>query len=169
MKLVVVLAILATFALVVSADFHIYLFDNTTQRYLSSIDYVGAGRYLVAAKSSPGTYCKFRLVEEKKDDEKVAIQSDARTVYFCHEQHGNSTVDENNFIGLNNPSFNASCKFEYKLKLDPDNICGARIALKADNDRYWMVSPHNGINYIKPLAMTPVYFNMINPYHGDKY
>ena len=163
MKLVVVLAVLATVLLVVHADFYIYLFDNTTQRYLSGIDYVDVGRYMVAAKKSPDGYCLFKLGALGQKDEKVSIQSNARTEYFCHAQQGNSSVDGSNYIRLDKPSIDDTCKFEYKLKLDSNNICGTRIALKADNDRYLMVSPQNGINYIKPLATSPVYFNMINP------
>ena len=162
MKLVVVLAVFAAALLVVHADFYIHLFDNTTQRYLSNIEYGLGVHYMVASKKSPDQFCRFRLVDLRQAGEKVAIQDNAGTDYFCHVQQGNSSVDENNFIRPDkHPTIDNTCKFEYKLKLDPNNICGKQIALKADNDRYWTVSHENG--FIKPLSTSPVYFQMISP------
>lgn len=162
MKLVVVCAVLTTTLLVVHADFYIHLYDNATEKYLSNIEYGPGDHYMVASKKTPDQFCRFKLVSLGKNDAKVAIQDNAGNDYFCHIQKGNNSVDSNNFIKPDNkPSIDDTCKFEYKLKLDPDNICGTRIALKADNDRYWMVSSEN--NFIKPLATTPVYFSMIKP------
>ena len=163
MKQVVVLAVFAPALFVVHADFYIYLFDNTTQRHLNNIDYGTGVRHMEASKRSPVQFCRFKLVALGQKDERVAVQNNAGTDYFCHVQQGNSSVDENNFIRPDkHPTIDDTCKLKYKLKLDPNNICGTQIALKADNDCYWMVSHEN--SYIKPLSPSPAYFQMISPH-----
>ena len=165
MKPVATLAVLAAVLLIVHANFYIDLFDPTTKKYLSSIDYVSDGRYMVAAKNNPDIYSRFKLMVSGLHNNKITLHHDYLNDYFCHIQRGNSSVDASMQHHQTSQSYTIddSLKFEYKLKLNPDNICGARIALKADNGRYWMVSPQDGINYVKPLATSPVYFNMSTP------
>ena len=158
MKLVAVLAVLAAVLLIVNADFYINLYDQNLKKYLSAMNFIADGNYMVAAKSNPDQFCKFKLVILGR---KVAIQNDAGTNYFCHVQSGNSSIDV--YIRPVESTIKDSCKFNYRLKLDPDNICGARIALKADNGLYWTVLAQNSVNYIRPLATSPVYFHMRSP------
>ena len=162
MKPAAVLAVLTAVTVVVHADFDIYLSNNTMEKYLSVIDYPGRSHYVVAAKKSPDMFCKFKLVTSGMREGRIAIHTGGGSQYICRVQEGSSPVDGRNYIRPDKPTIEPNCLFEYKLKIHPDIICGARIALKADNDRYWIVSPQDGVNYIKPVSMSPVYFDMIN-------
>lgn len=89
---------------------------------------------------------------------KVAFQAN-NGKYLSRIAYSNSAVDARNYIEASKDSADFFAQFQYDYTPDGGPWEGAgTITLKSENGRYWTVSPSNGVNYIKPLATTPVKF-----------
>lgn len=132
----------------------VYLLDPSTKRFLSRIN--RGLNYIEAAKQWPDVYCKFKML--LLNNGKVAFQAD-NGKYLSRIAYSNNAVDPRNYIQPSKGSADYFSQFEYDYIPDGGPWEGAgTITLKSENGRYWTVSPSNGINYIKPLAKTPVKF-----------
>ena len=133
----------------------VYLLDPSTGRFLSRIYRQGVS-YIEAEKQQPDAPSKFKML--LLNNGKVAFQAN-NGKYLSRIAYSNSAVDARNYIEASKGSADFFSQFEYDYTPDGGPWEGAgTITLKSENGRYWTVSPSNGINYIKPLATTPVKF-----------
>ena len=96
------------------------------------------------------------------DNGKVTFQAD-NGKYLSRIAFSNNAVDSRNYIMASKATADFFSQFEYEY--DPSGgpwEGSGTITLKADNGRYWSVSPSSGVPFIKPVATKSVQFIILD-------
>ena len=137
-----------------------YLFDTSNNMYLSVS---GALNDIVASSVNPDENCKFNMVV--LDDNTVAFQA-SNGQYLSRILYGSDPFSSGNYIQAGKATIDYFSRFGYTFAFTnppanrPHTI--GKIALQSDNGRYWERQTTVGsVNYIKPLATSKVYFDVL--------
>ena len=142
----------------------VYLFDPQVSISAES-QYRNKWKSIEAAKSAPDVTCQFKMYVLENNNA-LAFQADnGKYMYLGRVLYGDSAYSEDNYILANKSDADSVSQFQYWFHYAtppagrPKSI--GKIALRSDNDRYWVRRNDNGVDFIKPLSVNPVFYELI--------
>ena len=142
----------------------VYLFDPQVSISAES-QYRNKWKSIEAAKSAPDVTCQFKMYVLENNNA-LAFQADnGKYMYLGRVLYGDSAYSEDNYILANKSDADSVSQFQYWFHYAtppagrPKSI--GKIALRSDNGCYWVRRNDNGVDFIKPLSVNPVFYELI--------
>ena len=142
---------------------YVNIFDPSNDKYVYLYRHSDGRQIIEADRSTPGSDGLFKMYVLANNQ--LAFQA-ANGRYLSRVLFsGSSETSIYNYIMADKTTTVTVARFAYDFRFAtppasrPKSI--GLIALRSDNGRYWERSREGAFHYIKPLSLTPVYFELI--------